>query len=146
MRSHYSCWPWRAAYAGHVQSSKPYESRWHHRRGADFGVRRPLRYLAHHLDLDESQMRRMAQVLNQLKTERDQAELDEKRTVTALADLLAEGTPTLEDAKRALEARTVSAQRLTEETAQAVVTISSFLDDDQQVQFVNLLLTGAISF
>lgn len=156
MRHANYCWPWRLAYASHYstkhcsdknQNDKThYESRWQHRGGSNFGVRRPLRYLTHRLDLDDSQTRRMASVLNQLKTEREQAELDEKRTVAAMANLLAEGTPTLDEVRQALSGRVKSAEQLKEETAKAVVTICDFLDDDQRNEFVNLLLTGVVSF
>lgn len=150
------CWPWRYAYAGHSPSNScstsscnngsRYETRWHHRGGGrSFGVRRPLRYLSHHLDLDESQTRRMASVLNQLKTEKEQAELDEKRTVGALAELLEAGTPTLEEAREVLASRVTSAEQLREETAKAVVQICDFLDDDQREEFINLMLTGSVS-
>ena len=143
---HANCWPWRFAYAGH-QTNKPFhESRWHNRGSSkSFGVRRPLRYLSYHLELDESQTRRMATVLNTLKTEREQAELDEKRSLAALAALLEKGTPTLDEARQALQGRTDSAERLKEETAKATVAISDFLDDDQREEFINLLLTGTVS-
>lgn len=87
----------------------------------------------------------MATVLNTLKTEREQAELDEKRTVTALAALLEEGTPTLDEAREVLKARVDSSEQLKEETAKALVAISDFLDDDQREEFINLLLTGSVS-
>lgn len=119
-----------------------YESRWHRGRGASFGVRRPLRYLAHRLDLDENQVRRMAAVLNQLKTEREQASLDEKRTVANLAGLLTEGTPTLEDCKKQLSGRISAAEHMVEETAKAIVALSELLDEDQMAEFIDLLLTG----
>ncbi len=139
------CWP-RYAYAGITSPKKytRYETRWHGR-GASFGVRRPLRYLAHRLDLDESQTRRMAAVLNQLKTEREQAAVDEKRSIAAIAELMAEGTPTLEEVHEALESRANATHKLNEETAKAVVAISDFLDEDQKDEFINLLLTGTIS-
>ncbi|MBO6558323.1 MAG: hypothetical protein JJ957_17585 [Pseudomonadales bacterium] len=148
-----SCWPWRYAYATGDKTNRScdssrqsfYETRWHRQSGRSFGVRRPLRYLAHHLDLNESQTRRMASVLNTLKTEREQAELDEKRTVTALASLLEEGTPTLAEARKVLKARVDSADQLKEETAKALVAISDFLDQDQREEFINLLLTGSVS-
>lgn len=150
---HMSCWPWRYAYATGDKTNRScdssrqsfYETRWHRQSGRSFGVRRPLRYLAHHLDLNESQTRRMASVLNTLKTEREQAELDEKRTVTALASLLEEGTPTLAEAREVLKARVDSADQLKEETAKALVAISDFLDQDQREEFINLLLTGSVS-
>ena len=146
------CWS-TPAYAGYYHSFKKHrkhrdshnrnsmESRWH-RGGASFGVRRPLRYLSHRLDLDESQVRRMASVLNQLKTEREQATLDEKRTVANLAGLLTEGTPTLEDCKAQLAGRVSAAEHMQNETAKAVVAISELLDEDQRGEFIDLLLTG----
>ena len=154
---HISCWPWRTAYA-HAYTH-PYtakltnrlskniqESRWHHGGGGHgFGVRRPLRYLTHHLELDESQVRRMATVLNSLKTEREQAELDEKRTIAAMAGLLEEGTPTLDEVRGVLDVRVKSAEQLKEETAKSVVAISDFLDEDQRQEFIKLLLTNSVS-
>ena len=159
MRHTNYCWPWRLAYATHFDHISDkihhhkaekrkhyYETRWHGRGSSDFGVRRPLRYLSHHLDLDDSQTRRLASVLNQLKTEREQAKLDEKRTVATMANLLVEGTPTLDNVKDALSGRVRSAEQMQEETAKAVVAICDLLDDDQREEFVNLLLTETLSF
>jgi hypothetical protein len=156
MRQSNHDWSRHLAYASNFISKKHsnsidvdknhYESRWNNRGGSNFGVRRPLRYLAHRLDLDDSQTRRMASVLNQLKTEREQAELDEKRTVAAMANLLADGTPTLDEVRGTLAGRVKSAEQLLEETAKAVVSICDFLDDDQRDEFINLLLTGSVSF
>ena len=141
-----SCWPWRYAYALDQPKKNYHESRWHNRSGSSgFGVRRPLRYHSYHLELDESQTRRMARVLNQLKTERDQAALDEKRTVASVAVLLENGTPTLDEVREALQGRVASAEQLREETAKAVVAISDFLDQDQREEFINLLLTGSVT-
>lgn len=162
---HISQWPWRYAYAASfakacttacntsdrsgrdrsVQNSNFQESRWHHSGGSGFGVRRPLRYLSHHLDLDESQVRRMATVLNSLKTEREQVELDEKRTVAAMANLLESGTPTLDEVREVLDVRVKSAELLKEETAKSLVSISDFLDDDQRHEFIKLLLTNSVT-
>src|SRR4051812_19532092 len=46
--------------------------------GGAFGVRRPLRFLAHKLELDEKQVTELARVLNELKTERAQAAVDNR--------------------------------------------------------------------
>ena len=153
------CW-FEPAYAGHCSSTRSHgsraerrsryhtlKSRWHRggggwHSGANFGVRRPLRFLTHRLDLDDNQVRRMATVLNHLKTEREQAQLDEKRTVASLAELLTEGTPTLEQCKTTLSTRVSSAEQLHDETAKAVVAISDLLDDDQRSEFIDLLLAG----
>ena len=138
-------WYLRPAYAsGCADTSSRYETRKH--RGAQFGVRRPLRYLSYQLDLSENQMRRMSSVLNAIKNEREQSALDEKRTVTAIADLMADGTPTLEEFSEALQPRTRSAEQLQAEIASGLVQIFDILDDDQREQFVVLLLSGAISF
>ena len=156
MRKSSKGWPRNLAYASNFISRKHsnsldsnknhYESRWHNRGGSNFGVRRPLRYLAHRLDLDDSQTRRMASVLNQLKTEREQAELDEKRTVAAMANLLADGTPTLDEVRGTLSGRVKSAEQLLEETAKAVVSICDFLDYDKRDVLNKLLLTGYVNF
>ncbi len=136
---------WRPAYtSGCVDTSSHYETRTH--RGAHFGVRRPLRYLSYQLDLSENQMRRMSSVLNSIKNEREQSTLDEKRTVTAIADLMADGTPTLEEFSQALQPRTRNAEQLQAEIARGLVQISDILDEDQREQFIGLLLSGAISF
>ena len=143
---HTYCWPWRYAVATNQSRNTFHESRWHqHSGGRSFGVRRPLRYLAHRLDLDESQTRRMARVLNQLKTEREQAEVDEKRVITEIAALLEAGTPTLEEARLALIGRVNTSEKMRDETAKALVAISDFLDDDQREEFINLLLTGSVT-
>ncbi len=54
--------------------------------GGGFGIRRPLRFLAYKLGLDEGQVAALARVLDELKTERAQAEVDRRRTVAAFAE------------------------------------------------------------
>src|SRR5262249_5505420 len=54
-----------------------------------FGVRRPLRFLAHRLEMDEQQVAELAAILNELKTERAQAAVEERRSLTAYADAIA---------------------------------------------------------
>src|SRR5262245_53755685 len=48
-----------------------------------FGVRRPLRFLAYKLHLSEPQVAELAAILNDLKTERAQAAVDDRRTRSA---------------------------------------------------------------
>ena len=50
-----------------------------------FGVRRPLRLLAYKLELDHKQVEQLARILDELKTERAQAAVDDRRTLTAFA-------------------------------------------------------------
>src|SRR5262245_57751969 len=54
-----------------------------------FGVRRPLRFLAYRLGLNDAQVTQFARILNDLKTERAQAEVDGRRTLAAFADAVA---------------------------------------------------------
>src|SRR5882724_12220661 len=56
--------------------------------GGGFGVRRPLRFLAHKLELDEKQIVQLARILDELKTERAQAAVDERRALAEFADAL----------------------------------------------------------
>ncbi len=56
--------------------------------GGAFGVRRPLRYLAHRLQLDERQTAELARILDEIKTERAQVAVDERRAVSGFADAL----------------------------------------------------------
>src|SRR5258707_15515385 len=58
-------------------------------KGGGFGVRRPLRFLAYKLGLDEKQVVELARILDELKTERAQAEVDDRRTLAEFADALA---------------------------------------------------------
>ena len=50
-----------------------------------FGVRRPLRFLRHKLDLDEKQITELVRILDELKTERAQAEVDDRRALAEFA-------------------------------------------------------------
>ncbi len=73
-----------------------------------FGVRRPLRFLAWKLQLDDGQISQLAAILNELKTERGQAEVDDRRALTLLADA-AESEPF--DQAKAAEAATMAQKK-----------------------------------
>src|SRR4029453_5507670 len=47
--------------------------------GGAFGVRRPLRFLAYKLGLEETQVSELAKILDEIKTERAQAAVDHRR-------------------------------------------------------------------
>ena len=55
---------------------------------AGLGVRRPLRFLAWKLDLTPEQLAATARILERLKIERAQAEVEHRRSAAALADAL----------------------------------------------------------
>jgi len=119
------------------------EHRRHGRRGGGFGVRRPLRYLSYQLDLDESQRRQIAIVLDRVKTEREQATLDEKKMTAELADLVVDPEVSSDSLESALAARVLSARQVQTHIAHALKEIISALDPDQREELAYLLRTGA---
>src|SRR6478609_4947770 len=80
--------------------------------GGGFGVRRPLRFLAYKLGLDEKQVAELARVLDDLKTERAQVAVDDRRSLAEFADALAGESFDAAKAGAAGERRVESARRL----------------------------------
>ncbi len=113
--------------------------------GGGFGVRRPLRFLAERLDLSEKQVAEMARLLNELKTERAQAEVDDRRTTASFADALA--GETLDEAKvaEAAAARVRSAERLRDAVAKTLARTHALLDPEQRQRLAYLIRTGALT-
>jgi Spy/CpxP family protein refolding chaperone len=112
--------------------------------GGGFGVRRPLRFLAYKLELDERQVGELAKILNELKVERAQAEVDHRRTLSAFADAV--GSETF-DEKRAGDAgqlRVDSAQKLREAVLNALKKIHALLDPEQREKLAYLIRTGTL--
>ncbi len=113
--------------------------------GGSFGVRRPLRFLAHRLDLDEKQVADLAHVLNELKTERAQAAVDHRRTVAGFADVIAGEAFDEGKATAAAAERVKSAERLRDALVKALGRIHGMLRADQRAKFAYLIRTGALS-
>src|SRR5262245_1489320 len=113
--------------------------------GGGFGVRRPLRFLVHKLDLDERQVAELARILDVLKTERAQAEVDRRRSVAAFADAL--GGDAFDAAKAAEggELRVKSAERLRDAVLKALGEIHAILNADQRHRLAYLIRTGALT-
>jgi len=110
-----------------------------------FGVRRPLRFLAYKLNLSEEQVAQLAKILDELKTERAQAAVDDRRTVAAFADAI--GLETFDEA-RAREGgdlRVKSAERLRDAVVTALGKIHAVLDSGQRAQLAYLIRTGVLS-
>lgn len=113
--------------------------------GSAFGVRRPLRFLAYKLELDDRQVAELARILDELKTERAQAEVDRRRTLTAFADAISAAT--FDDA-RAGEGgtlRVASAERLRDAVVSALRRIHAVLDEDQREKLAYLIRTGTLT-
>jgi Spy/CpxP family protein refolding chaperone len=113
--------------------------------GGGFGVRRPLRFLAYKLELDERQVAELARVLNELKTERAQAEVDRRRTVAALADAVAGSAFDGAKAQEGGALRVSSAERLRDAVLKALQQIHGLLDDDQRKRLAYLIRTGTLA-
>jgi hypothetical protein len=106
--------------------------------GGSFGVRRPLRFLAHKLDLDDAQVEELAHVLSELKTERAQAAVDHRRTVAGFADVIAGETFDETRVGAVAAERVKSAERLRDALVKALGRI-------QRARFAYLIRTGALS-
>ncbi|MCA1827801.1 MAG: Spy/CpxP family protein refolding chaperone [Myxococcales bacterium] len=124
----------------------------HHGHGGDdfggggaFGVRRPLRFLAYKLNLNEEQVAQLAKILDELKTERAQAAVDDRRTVAAFADAL--GLEKFDEprAKEGGDLRAKSAERLRDAVIKALGKIHAVLDSGQRAQLAYLIRTGVLS-
>jgi hypothetical protein len=126
--------------------------RWSERRAAPgddlgaggFGVRRPLRYLAFKLGLDDPQMGELARILDVLKTERAQAEVDARRAMAGLADALTAASYDPQAAGAAAAVRVASAERLREAVTRALGELHALLDPDQRARLAYLIRTGTL--
>lgn len=113
--------------------------------GGAFGVRRPLRFLAYKLELDERQVAELARVLDELKTERAQGEVDRRRTLSAFADAVGGATFDQARAKEAADLRVATAERLRDAVTKALARIHALLGDDQRERLAYLIRTGALA-
>jgi hypothetical protein len=112
--------------------------------GGGFGVRRPLRFLAYKLDLDEKQVGELARILDELKTERAQAEVDRRRTLSSFADALSGDTFDVAKATEGGDLRTKSAERVRDAVLKALREIHALLNADQRVRLAYLIRTGTL--
>ena len=126
-------------------------SEWHaaHDDGPDagasaFGVRRPLRFLAFKLGLDERQVGELARILNALKTERAQGEVDRRRASAGLADAMASPSFDAQAVNDAATARVRSAERLRDAVTTALRELHALLDPEQRAQLAYLIRTGTL--
>ena len=113
--------------------------------GGSFGVRRPLRFLAYKLQLSESQVGELARILNELKTERAQADVDDRRAMAGLADAVSGGTFEEARATQAAAQRVASTQRLQDVVVKALGRIHSLLNPEQRANLAYLIRTGTLT-
>ena len=109
-----------------------------------FGVRRPLRFLAYKLELDDQQVAELARVLDELKTERAQAEVDGRRATAALADAIAGEQFDQQRANEGGSLRVGSAEHLRDAVLKALGRIHSLLEPEQRERLAYLIRTGTL--
>lgn len=112
--------------------------------GGDFGVRRPLRLLTYKLGLNEAQVAEMARVLDELKTERAQAAVDDRRTLTSFADSIGGDAFDEALARKGADLRRSGGERLSDAVVKALGRIHKILEPAQREKFAYLIRTGVL--
>jgi Spy/CpxP family protein refolding chaperone len=127
--------PWTWAAAGHFGDAVF---------GAGFGTRRPVRFLALHLDLDDAQVAKLAKIVERLRVECEQGAVDLRRAAGALADALegeALDAGRLEECTRV---RVEAAKRVQDAVTRALRELHELLDAEQREELASLIRSGAL--
>lgn len=110
-----------------------------------WGVRRPLRFMARQLDLDEDQVAELAAILDDLKTQRAQTRVDRRKAVSVFADVFLEDTFDADRVKEACAARAESERLVEEAVAKALARTFALLDKEQRKRLAYLLRSEGLS-
>ena len=113
--------------------------------GGPWGVRRPLRFMARRLNLTEEQTSTLAAILDDLKTERAQAQVDHRRAISAFADAFLGSAFDEAQVRNAAQRRADSARRVEEAVTTALHRTFDLLDDRQRKQLAYLLRSGDLT-
>jgi Spy/CpxP family protein refolding chaperone len=113
--------------------------------GGAFGVRRPLRFLAYKLELDERQVAELARILDELKTERAQAAVDQRRALSAFADAVSGEAFDAAKANTGAQLRMASAERLRSAVIKALGELHGLLTEPQRARLAYLIRTGTLT-
>ncbi len=113
--------------------------------GGHFGVRRPLRFLAYRLELEEAQVAELAKILDEIKTERAQAAVDHRRALSAFADAIAGDVFDGAKANAGADLRLQSAERLRGAVVAALTGLHGLLHPEQRAKLAYLIRTGTLS-
>ena len=113
--------------------------------GGAFGVRRPLRFLAFKLQLEEAQVAELARILDEIKTERAQAAVDLRRTLSSFAEAIEGDAFDEAKANAGATLRMQSAERLKTAVVTALGRLHRLLDPEQRRRLAYLIRTGTLS-
>lgn len=113
--------------------------------GGAFGVRRPLRFLAYKLELDDHQVAELARILDELKTERAQAAVDQRRALSAFAEAVSGETFDGAKANAGAQVRMASAERLRTAVIKALGELHGLLTEPQRARLAYLIRTGTLA-
>ena len=113
--------------------------------GGAFGVRRPLRFLAYKLQLSEAQVAELARILDAVKTERAQAAVDQRRTLSSFAEALEGEAFDRGKAEEGASLRLHSAEHLKTAVVKALEAMHRLLDAEQRERLAYLIRTGTLS-
>ena len=113
--------------------------------GAPFGVRRPLRFMAYKLGLDEAQVVALARILDEIKTERAQAAVDHRRAISAFADAIEAEAFDRPRAQAGAAIRMQSAEKMRDAVLSALERLHGLLSPEQRSRLAYLIRTGVVS-
>ena len=131
---------------GFVHSSREWESEGGEMFSSpeSFGVRRPLRFMAHKLDLEDKQIEQLARILDELKTERAQAAVDDRRTLSDFADAIAGESFDATKASAGADRRVDSSKKLRDAVVRALQQTHALLNPEQRAKLAYLMRSGVL--
>jgi Spy/CpxP family protein refolding chaperone len=94
--------------------------------------------------LSESQVSEFATVLNALKTERAQAEVDDQRSLALLAEAIQSEPYAANRAEEAARLRVQSVERVQQKVIESLGRMHALLEPEQRARLAYLLRTGAL--
>ena len=109
-----------------------------------FGVRRPLRFMARKLELDDKQVEQLARILDELKTERAQAAVDDRRTLSEFADAIAGENFDAAKATAGADRRVDSSRKLRDAVIRALQQTHALLNPEQRARLAYLMRSGTL--
>lgn len=111
---------------------------------AGLGVRRPLRFLAMRLRLDDAQIGQAARILERLKLEREQASIDSRRAASETADALESAELAQASLDAVAERRLAAARRVQDALSEAMRELHRVLSQEQRQTLARLIRTGVV--